>query len=399
MEKKRIFIINSHWNNRGDEAALRSLIDSLLDHGYEVSVQLCSPEINNFPYKNVKCLAEYPRVRHIPDFILGIFTKHFFVSKKGKAFFNEIEKADLVLHGPGGPSIGDVYYKKEICYLLRLWAAIRNNKPFIICAPSAGPFLKKKRNRFRRFIFNNANKIILREEISKKYLDQLLLNNDAIVAYDLALQNEIEVASNEKIFMEDNDLVSFMKTGEKIIGITMTDLQWHPQYAGKEGVKEKIEETFEEIVFWFTKRGYKVLFIPQLFGRGNDYDYMSRFCNNKCFVLSDHYDCYFQQYIISKLYAVVGMRYHSNIFSAKMMIPFISVSYEQKMKGFINKIGFDNYCIDIEELSKESIIESFISLEEHYMEIRERLEGINASLKQGSRKTIEIIFDFLEKGD
>ena len=35
---------------------------------------------------------------------------------------------------------------------------------------------------------------------------------------------------------------------------------------------------------------------------------------------SEERDTYFQQYVIGKLYAVVGMRYHSNIFSAKMGI-------------------------------------------------------------------------------
>ena len=41
--------------------------------------------------------------------------------------------------------------------------------------------------------------------------------------------------------------------------------------------------------------------------------------------MDDMHDCYFQQYIISLIKAVVGMRYHSNIFSAKMGTPFVSV--------------------------------------------------------------------------
>ena len=44
-------------------------------------------------------------------------------------------------------------------------------------------------------------------------------------------------------------------------------------------------------------------------------------------------------------YAIIGMRYHSNIFSAKAGTPFISISYEQKMAGFMNKMNLEKYCI------------------------------------------------------
>lgn len=86
-----------------------------------------------------------------------------------------------------------------------------------------------------------------------------------------------------------------------------------------------------------------MIFIPQLYGNGNDYDLMSQYVTSSesCYVVkadSDLYDAYFQQFLISKLYMVIGMRYHSNIFSAKMGTPFVSISYEQKMQGFMKKL-------------------------------------------------------------
>lgn len=69
---------------------------------------------------------------------------------------------------------------------------------------------------------------------------------------------------------------------------------------------------------------------------------MKEYCfdeDNYFVICSDDekYDTYFQQYVIGCMYAVIGMRYHSNIFSAKMGTPFISISYEQKMQGFMKK--------------------------------------------------------------
>ena len=80
----------------------------------------------------------------------------------------------------------------------------------------------------------------------------------------------------------------------------------------------------------------------------------------------DRYDSYFQQYVIGQLYAVVGMRYHSNIFSAKMGTPFISVSYEQKMTGFMEKMELSRYCIGIKDLSAELLAEKFELLEQEH---------------------------------
>ena len=46
-----------------------------------------------------------------------------------------------------------------------------------------------------------------------------------------------------------------------------------------------------------------------------------------------------------------------------MKTPFISVSYEQKMNGFVKLAGMDDYLIDITELSEELLSEKFELLE------------------------------------
>ena len=123
---------------------------------------------------------------------------------------------------------------------------------------------------------------------------------------------------------------------------------------------------------------------------------MYSYSTYKCFVLSDKYDCYFQQFIISKLYAVVGMRYHSNIFSAKMCTPFVSIAYEQKMSGFMKKIDLSEYCLDIKDLSYENLQAYFNRLEENYLTYKSNLKNIHNNLREESYQTtkyIEVIID------
>ena len=111
------------------------------------------------------------------------------------------------------------------------------------------------------------------------------------------------------------------------------------------------------------------------------------------------YDAYFQQYVIGKLYAVVGMRYHSNIFSAKMGTPFVSISYEQKMKGFMEKMGLDEYCIPIENLTLKQLESTFAKMNTNYPTYKKRLQEKHSQMKEDSHKTTEAVLDLLEQNN
>lgn len=388
---KNILIINAHWNNRGDEAALRSLIDSLLEKNNSIYVQFQSAKVLQFPYEDIIYTTEYPRLRHLFGFILSIISNFKYVPSAGKDFMKMLYQADLIVHAPGGPSIGDIYGMKELAYLSKFWAAKKMKIPYVFAAPSAGPFNNHFRNLFRKMVYRNAEAIILREEISQSYINQLLPKNKAIVTCDMALCSDINCDLQNSILRKDHKLVEFLSEN-KVVGVTITDLLWHPIHGKNKKLQEQIKAVFKNFVEDITARGYKVIFIPQLFGLGNDYLLMKKYCiNSKCMVLSDEYDAFFQQYLISKLYAVVGMRYHSNIFSAKMGVPFVSISYEQKMKGFMKKIDLLDYCIDIDELTEKTLIDRFNALENNQIELREFLSNKVLKLKSLSYKTIEII--------
>ena len=61
----------------------------------------------------------------------------------------------------------------------------------------------------------------------------------------------------------------------------------------------------------------------------------------------------------SSEYCKTGMRYHSNIFAYKMGKPFIPISYEHKMSGFMKMAGLEDNCIQVSEISVETIITYF----------------------------------------
>ena len=390
-----IFVINAHWNNHGDEAAIRAMIDELITDN-NISLQIRSAEVLNFNYEDIKIVKEYPRKRFIPEMLMLIMSKGKLVfSRDGKEFVDYINNCDLVVHAPGGPSIGDIYKKTELSYLLKFMLIDKLGKPYIFYAPSAGPFKSRLRNVFRRKIYRNAQRVIFRESLSKTYYDELIPDNDAIVTLDSAFQHKIDCSFYESLLNENEELKQFVADPNLVIGLTVTDLKWHPEYGKDSTLSDKIYNGTADIVSRLINKGYKLLFIPQLFGEQNDANYMRKFNKENCFVLSENYDCYFQQYIISKIHAVIGMRYHSNIFAAKMCTPFISISYEQKMSGFIKKINYEEYCIDIRDYSANRVLETFDLLEENYPQIRSHLIEINDQLYLESHRTTDITRELL----
>lgn len=399
----KIVIINCHWDNRGDEAAIRAMIDELRVKypSADIYVQRALGEFGSFPEnEHVKVLPPFPiggKKRRIQEQI-SIETKgKINLTSGAKAFYKAINGADIVLHAPGGPSIGDIYMPQETIKLRRLLAVKKAGVPYAFYAPSMGPFKNAERNPVRKEILEGASLICLREDISAKMVKEFVPLTNPIVTLDSAFQHDIDINENEKKFNEYTELKDFVGNGQNVIGITITDLQWNSLYKGDGKTKENIRETFTEFIKKITGVGYKALFIPQLFSEANDYVYMKSFAIQNCYVMSDKYDCYFQQFIISKIKAVVGMRYHSNIFSAKMGTPFVSVSYEQKMQGFMKKAGLLEYCLPISELSANSLSNKFEGMMSNYDEYKSLLAIKKAEFKKESSKTTELVCQILNK--
>lgn len=397
----KLLIFGANWHNRGDESAIRAMIDELLVRYPKANIKIVFNQDNvDFPYANIPVTYGFfrPVINRRPYnyvmYKLAISSNWSVVLNVGKerkrikAFIALAQWCDYAIYAPGGPSFGDMYRQWNLVEQMHILH--KYNKPYFFYAPSMGPFTHNVKR--IRSALNNADYICLRELQSAKFLKDINVTKEPLVTLDSAFQHPFDVNQNQKKLENSPELRRFISSG-KVIGITITDLRWHDSNINVER-ENRIRNSFENLISYLTNNGYKVLFIPQLFGDGNDKEYMSTFAKNSdCFVMSDKEDCYFQQFIISKLYAVVGMRYHSNIFSAKVGTPFVSVAYEQKMSGFMEKAGYSQYCLGINELNSENLLEKFKLLEEHYDEYKADLNKKREDFIAESHKTTEKLFE------
>jgi len=230
-----ILILNAHWGNRGDEAAIRAMIDSLREQlpVNKMRIMLLGPGAEELPYDDIERLEYYPFFQFSVDrreALLNLFTLgRFSLYQRGRQFLRAVDKADVVIHAPGGPTIGDLNGMGDMQYLYRLLVAkVFKKKPLFFYAPSMGPFSGRVRNWARKFVLKRADAIILREDISRGYLKNQL-GLDAYVTLDSAFQNDVPDDYLEKYgnIAETLQLIE----GTRTVGLVVTDLKGYLKYS------------------------------------------------------------------------------------------------------------------------------------------------------------------------
>lgn len=399
-------IVNAHVENRGDEAANRALIDELneLYPHCKITLSLRWGKIYpNLP-ENVRVidqLAPTSIQRVIEFWLMRLSNYKFCLTRRAKTYVDSVRNADLILHSPGGPSIGDLYYDDELGYLRSYIIAKDLSTPYLFFAPSMGPFKRAERRKLREDILNGAEAVVVRDPISKAYLNEFLPELKVYQTLDSAFQFDFNEEDNKKKFDEYTELKEFLSKREKNIGITITELDWHPQHSKNINLLDNIKSTMSKFSTYLKDKGYGVVFIPQLYGESDDYNLMKKYMFGDSFFIipanESKYDSYFQQYLISRLYGMVGMRYHSNIFSAKVSTPFVSISYEQKMAGFMEKMGISEYCLSISDLSYDSLIEKFELMISNHDNYKNYLLEKHSAMKTEALKTMDIVSSYISE--
>lgn len=395
-EIKRIAIVNAHWNNRGDEAALLAVIDGLQKNYTNAQITILFkddaqigqfPSLKNVDYKLAKFNAKIWDI-WLTTLTRGILSRNKQLQLLVKTLFN----TDLIIYSPGGSVINSRFlWRKQMEYLVPFICSKFYDIPMMIAAPSIGPFDLSQSNKVLKWLLKVPKVFVVREEISKKYLAEIGITKDIVTTVDSAFYDGIKEEVNDKNLDDYRELKEYLSSYEKVIGITITDFVWHVKYSKDKMLSQRITSSFSSFLNKLQQEEYGIIFIPQLFGNQNDSNYMSKFASEKTFMLQDTYDTYFQQFVISKLYAVVGMRYHSNIFSAKVGTPFIPIVYEEKMEGFVDMSDLNDYALSLDELSFEELNERFEKLNLNYDRVKEIFDEKLPLWKKEAAKTMELL--------
>ena len=399
--KKKIVICNAHWSNRGDEAAIRVYCDWLLRHRKDWQYHIIFKDgkpVCQFPYETAGITRHSSK--YLPSNIFTLLLCVITCGRVGgdtqmKRDVQEYRNADAIIYAPGGAVISDrFWWRKQLEYLLPFFAARCYRIPLYVAAPSMGPYDVKRRwrNFVRRGLLSGAEYLCVREDFSRKYMREIGIKKDIEVTVDSAFYEDT-MPGTQSLSL-DGELGLFFREHIKVVGMTVTDFSWHVEHH-KKGLGEDIRSEMHQLIRTLLAEEYGVLLIPQLFGNQKDVEILEEFKEEHVMILDENYDTYFQQYVVSACYAVIGMRYHSNIFAAKAAVPFIAIAYEEKMLGFMEASGLQEWCVSLEDFSSQNVLERFRQLVRNYGSYRGILEEKRVGWKKRAEKNIELLEEFL----
>lgn len=219
-----ILVFSANWYNRGDESAVRSMIDEikLLVPNSNIKIHF-NQDVKSIPYSNIEILKPFIRCagRNKLKNICYYFAKRTngavpYIGKTSQNFYKFIEAvkwADYAIYAPGGPCIGDFYNVRRLI-LDMIEILVRNNVPFSLFAPSVGPF-KSDKERIAKLL-NKAEVICFRESISQGYFKEICPGKKTTVTLDSAFQHPISQKKNEKILFFYPELKNFINTKKKL---------------------------------------------------------------------------------------------------------------------------------------------------------------------------------------
>lgn len=351
----RLAIIDQPYCNRGDESAhkafVRQLVKVFPNSNIDVIFRISNKDANaemdvhlqNVKYLNLELgkfsnqIVKYTYYTHTT--VLSYFYSPLYRFRK------LLKKYDYVISAPGGMNMGG------FCDWLHLWffeTARRLNIPTLYWGRSIGPFFEgnyqsKLFMKCSVKLLNYFSFIGLRDSISAKCAENLGVDSEEIV--DSAFLERPNVIVPEKILQKIG--------GKEYIVYVPNELTWHPDFP--KSVQSVIDDFFLKIIDIVGDKypNRKIVMLPQTYKSSiDDYSYFKHLSelskNQNIIVIDENQSSDIQQKIISESKLVIGARYHSIVFAINNNVPFISLSYEHKMKGLLDKLNLMKNMVDIQ---------------------------------------------------
>ena len=351
--------------NTGDEAILESMIDNLREEidPINITVFSLSPEETSRKHQVKSIYRGWRR-----DFL-----------KKIQA----LREADLLLSGGGG-LLQDTYSTKFLFgplpyYLLIVFLAKLCGTKVMFFSQGIGPIETRWAKILMKIFANMADFITVRDEFSKDLLIKLGINKPKTVV-------TADIVFAFKIKQDDACYKSLPLTGkEKIIAVSVRP--WFRHHQAFQVLADALDELIE-------KDQFTPVFVPMEgeHDRIQSEKVMGLMKNrDKCYILSTDFKPHQYLYFFRHAKIAIGMRLHFLIFAAKMGTPHIGISYDPKVKNFLERTGLWCYSFSMENLEKQRLLENFRAILMEKQNVKMKLTKSIQDLQQEAKRNIYLM--------
>jgi colanic acid/amylovoran biosynthesis protein len=306
-------------------------------------------------------------------------------------------KADLILD-LSGDSFSD-WKNRSIINVLALIPAVLLRKPFVFFSQSIGPF-NFWTLPFAKFCLNNSNLIVIREEVTRNYLERIGVKNRHLsLAADCAyLLEPVPLARVLEILKECH----VPRSKHPVLGVSVSAFMMDKFFEGQSA--DYLSVMSQLVDYLVESKNAYVLLIPHCVSPkyyGNDDIYairnVYRLIRNKknVGIIDNDYDARELKGIIGYCDFFVGCRMHANIAAISQNIPTIALGWSHKYYGIMKRVGMEAYVFNIESLSFEELkikVDMLFSIKE---QTKKKLSIKTKNERGSALSAIKLVTDFL----
>jgi len=296
---------------------------------------------------------------------------------KNEKILQAYVKTDIVIDLRGDTFSDDYGVSSTIFSCRDMLFGIFLGKPVVIYPQSIGPFKTKLTKYLARFTLNRVSLIMVREDITRNYLQTMGINKPPIYLIpDISFL--LQPASDERIqeiLSEEN----INRNNSPIIGLSVSQQISHFAKADYEAY---VNLMIYVVDYLTEKLNATVVFVPHVVASWGDDRiiaekiYQKVKDKRKVISISNEYTPEELRGIIGQFDLFIGSRMHANISATSMCVPTVAIAYSHKTHGIMKMLGQEKYVCDIETIisNKNELTSKINSAWENRAEIKKELE-------------------------
>ena len=363
--KKKILIYGvSTYKNRGVEAIINSTLNQIDTSKYDISIASYDLSYNTKFYKDKVKYIDHYKINNLTEeekkleekYYNMPFDYHNFELLYQSDVVKEMENADICISAGG-----DNY-----CYPPCSWLYALDEKSHSLGKNTVlwGSSLFEEIDDLELIEnLNNFDVLVIRESLTLNAVKDIVDEDKIVFAKDPAFSLKLKRVKLNDWYKKNKDYV--------ILNVSPLTIKNEDGY-------NSIVSLINHIL---NKTKYSVCLLPHVTTEEcSDLDILrdlkKEFKNERVYLEKGKYDCQELKYIISKSKLVVAARTHASIAAYSTCVPTLVIGYSVKSKGIAKDLfgTYENYVIDSNELTDESIIEKFNFIEKNRSKIIKTLQ-------------------------
>lgn len=362
----KILVLHARVLNRGSQALVFSLINTIQKYipNSQFTFMGVETDQNEIPMKKQLALKPlnnpYPWIYLIECSAIKMLKQigiSYSVSEKSNLFC--YYDSDIIINTGGDLLSGE---KFGLTSLLNISYAILLDKPVVLYAESLGYYQNSLFSFIANQVLNRTTLITVREDLSKKYLEQNKITKPKVyLTADSAFN--LEPVSQSAIF-EILQKEGIDTSQRPVFGINPSGLIGQYRKSSSKNSNEEIVNIFARVIdSVIEKFNANIIMIPHVYTEkvsdkkviSEIYDVVTNKSNVS--IIQNEYNAKELKGIIGICDLFVGARMHATIAATSMYVPTVGIAYSHKMYGIIGQmLKQENYIIDIKDLNYDILM-------------------------------------------